>query len=309
MKLNQKICLSTLLLILFPVLAFAHGMTDGAKSMMVAGDNLDYLLLGATHMLTGYDHLLFIFGVIFFLTGFRDILKYITAFTLGHSITLVLATVLGISSNYYLIDAVIALSVCYKGFENLDGFNKYLRRPAPNLLIVIFAFGLVHGFGLSTRLQQLPLGDDGLILRILSFNVGVELGQVVALTVMLMVIAGWRRTKSFGRFATFANKGLVACGLLLLIFQLHGFGHSINLNILGFESTAQAISSPSGLNTSESLLRALNRYDKAFVERDLMTLWDLFFEDIVLYEQGGRMLAVMMLLQNIWALTFRHFCK
>lgn len=277
-----------LLMLLFPTLGFSHGVSEGAREMMVAGGNFEFLQLGALHMLSGYDHLLFIFGVIFLLTGFRDILKYITAFTLGHSITLMLATIFGITANYYLIDAVIALSVCYKGFENLDGFKKYLSLPAPNLLFVIFTFGLIHGFGLSTRLQQLPLGEEGLVMRILSFNVGVELGQVIALSIMVLIITGWRRTKSFARFSTISNRGLIAAGLALFIFQLHGFGHSSNFDLLGFESTAQAQSFSSELKTSKSLQEALNRYDVAFVDRDLMTLWELFSEDIVLYEQGGQ---------------------
>ena len=127
-----------LLLVLVPVVIFAHGISEADRQAMLAGGNLRYVWLGATHMLTGYDHLLFIFGVIFFLTGFRDIVKYITVFTLGHSITLIFATVFSISANYFLVDAVIALSVCYKGFDNLDGFKKFLGRPSPNLLLVIF---------------------------------------------------------------------------------------------------------------------------------------------------------------------------
>lgn len=132
--------------------------------------------LGAKHMLTGVDHLLFLFGVMFFLRRFGDVLKYVTAFTAGHSITLLFATLSGITANYYLIDAVIALTVCYKGFENNDGFQRHLGVRPPHLVAMVFLFGLVHGFGLSTRLQQLPLGDTGLVARILSFNAGVELG-------------------------------------------------------------------------------------------------------------------------------------
>lgn len=269
-----------------PVLALAHGIAEGDKQAMIAGGNLRYLMLGATHMLTGYDHLLFIFGVIFFLIGFRDILKYITAFTLGHSITLIFATVLGISANYYLVDAAIALSVCYKGFENLDGFKKYLGRPSPNLVVVIFGFGLIHGFGLSTRLQQLPLGETGLIMRILSFNIGVEVGQVLALAGMVAIVSGWRRTLSFNRFAGISNRGLIAAGMLLFLVQMHGFGHSINLNVFGFSTEGQARVRTSKAATSNALDKTLAAYDRAFEGRDVMALWDLFAEDIVLYEQG-----------------------
>ena len=281
-----RLGLTVMLFALLPAVALAHGISEGDSQAMLAGGNLRYMILGATHMLTGYDHLLFIFGVIFFLTGFRDIVKYITAFTLGHSITLVLATLMGISANYYLIDAVIALSVCYKGFENLDGFNRYLGRPSPNLLPVVFGFGLIHGFGLSTRLQQLPLGDDGLILRILSFNVGVEVGQILALLVMVTLISVWRRTQAFDRFSTFSNRGLVVAGLLLFLMQIHGFGHSINLDIFGFSSNPQAQLSSTDTSSSDTLAAALAEYDRAFEGRDVLALWNLFDKDIVVYEQG-----------------------
>lgn len=233
---NIKAVVAALLLVLLPAVAMAHGISEADRQAMLDGGYLRYVWLGATHMLTGYDHLLFIFGVIFFLTGFRDIVRYITAFTLGHSITLVFATVLGISANYFLVDAVIALSVCYKGFDNLDGFNRCLGRPSPNLLLVIFGFGLIHGFGLSTRLQQLPLGDSGLIGRILSFNIGVEVGQVIALAVMLLIISGWRRTRSFTQFSTVSNGGLIAAGLFLFMMQMHGYGHTTDPDSYGFST-------------------------------------------------------------------------
>lgn len=216
--------------------ALAHGISDADKARMLDGGILRYGVLGATHMLTGYDHLLFILGVIFFLTGFRDILKYITAFTLGHSITLVFATLFGISANYFLVDAVIALSVMYKGFDNVDGFRRFLDKEPPVLIYVIFAFGLVHGFGLSTRLQQLPLGDAGLLARILAFNVGVEAGQVAALVVMAALIAGWRRTSSYELFSKASNYGLIAAGALLFIMQVHGYMHTVYPDEFGFSA-------------------------------------------------------------------------
>ncbi|MFO7607391.1 MAG: HupE/UreJ family protein [Desulfurivibrionaceae bacterium] len=286
----------TAFLMLLPSLAAAHGISEGDKVAMLDGGLFRYLWLGASHMLTGYDHLLFLFGVIFFLTGFRDILKYITAFTLGHSLTLVAATLLGVSVNYYLIDAAIALSVCYKGFENLGGFRTYLGRRSPNLLWIIFGFGLIHGFGLSTRLQQLPLGDEGLLSRILSFNVGVELGQVAALAVMLLIISGWRRTRSFNRFATASNRGLVVAGVLLFLVQMHGFGHTTDLNLFGFGSTVGPGGMPHsgrGPNMaqaveSDHLREALDGYDQAFRARDVDALWQIFAKDMVLYEQGSQ---------------------
>lgn len=218
--------------------AFAHGVPEAQRQALVSGGPLRYIWLGASHMLTGYDHLLFLLGVIFFLTRFTEVVKCVTAFTLGHSITLLLATLLGVSLSYFLIDAVIALSVCYKGFENTDGFRRHLHVAPPPLLTMIFIFGLIHGFGLSTRLQQLPLGDRGLVMRILSFNLGVELGQILALLVMVLILRNWRKTESFGRFSIGANHGLVAAGLLLFLVQMHGFAHAVFPNEFGFNQDA-----------------------------------------------------------------------
>ena len=211
-----------------PVLAFAHGISDADKQRMIDGGYLQYISLGASHMLTGYDHLLFLFGVMFFLTSFKDILKFVTVFTIGHSITLTFATFYGITWNYYLIDAIIALSVIYKGFDNNGGFQKHFgMKSSPNLLAVVFGFGLLHGFGLSTRLQQLPLGEETvpMLMRILSFNLGVELGQIAALLVMVGLLAIWRKRASFQRFSYVANMGLVYAGIYLLFTQMHGFQH------------------------------------------------------------------------------------
>ncbi len=212
--------------LLLALTASAHGISDADQRGILAGGNLEYLKLGASHMLTGYDHLLFLFGVMFFLTRFGDIVKFITAFTLGHCLTLVFATLLHLKANFYLIDAVIALTVCYKAFDNLDGFRKHIGVEPPNLLGAVGLFGLIHGFGLSTRLQQLPLGHDGLVLRILSFNVGVEVGQILALTAMWVVLSSWRKTSSFQKFSKVANVALLFAGVLLLLLQLHGYQHT-----------------------------------------------------------------------------------
>lgn len=213
--------------LLLPGVVLAHGISEADKQAMLAGGYLQYAVLGAKHMLTGYDHLLFLFGVIFFLSRFRDIAKFVTAFTLGHCITLIGATFLGITWNYWLVDAVIALTVIYKGFDNNGGFQRHFGMESPNLLVAVFVFGLIHGFGLSTRLQQLPLGDDtwGILGRILSFNVGVEIGQIAALSAMLLVLAAWRRRPSFTRFSVAANTALMYAGALLLLMQLHGYSH------------------------------------------------------------------------------------
>lgn len=213
-------------LLLIGSTAWGHGMSEEDKLRILNADPFEYIDLGAVHMVTGYDHLLFIFGVIFFLSRFIDILKFITAFTIGHSITLLFATLWGIQANVYLIDAVIALTVCYKAFDNLDGFKRHLDIKPPSLLWMVFIFGLIHGFGLSTRLQDLPLGNEGLVMKILSFNLGVELGQVIALSMMLVVLAGWRKTASFAKFSKLANWLLMALGVLLLLMQLHNYQHS-----------------------------------------------------------------------------------
>lgn len=217
--------------------SFAHGISEEARQSMIEGGYLQYIWLGAEHMVTGYDHLLFLFGVIFFLTGFKDIVKFISIFTLGHSITLIFATFLGITANYWLIDAVIAISVCYKGFDNNGGFQNYLgMKKAPNLLMMVFIFGLIHGFGLSTRLQQLPLGEKGtgMLLRIVSFNVGVEFGQILALAVMLILLSSLRKLDFFKRFSKVANDGLILAGFMLLLMQLHGYLHTSNPDEFGF---------------------------------------------------------------------------
>ena len=228
-KKHMKVLLYILLTLIPASSAFAHGMTEGDKQRILDAGYFEYLLLGAKHMLTGYDHLLFLFGVIFFLTRFKDIFIFITAFTVGHCITLIAATLLRIQADYYLIDAVIALTVIYKGFDNIDGFKRYLQVKSPSLTGMVFAFGLIHGFGLSTRLQQLPLGEGGigLVLRILSFNLGVEVGQVLALAVMFLLLSGWRKTESFKVFGRAANVGLMFIGFMLFLMQLHGYQHSI----------------------------------------------------------------------------------
>ena len=215
------------LLLALPLLAVAHGISDADRQHMLDGAYLRYISLGASHMLTGYDHLLFLFGVVFFLTTFKDVAKLVTVFTIGHCITLVFATYYKITWNYYLVDAMIALSVIYKGFDNNGGFQKYFQMASPNLLAAVFGFGLLHGFGLSTRLQQLPLGDDStaMLLRILSFNVGVEVGQIAALTAMLALLAIWRKRPSFARFSFAANLAIVYAGVYLLFTQLHGYQH------------------------------------------------------------------------------------
>ncbi|KAG1707806.1 hypothetical protein GQR58_003453 [Nymphon striatum] len=222
-SLKSSKLLLPILILLVASQAFGHGMSEAEKQAIVDGGNLRYIWIGATHMLTGYDHLAFVFGIIFFLTKFKDIVKYVTAFTLGHSITLIFATFMAIKVNYFLIDAIIALSVIYIGFHNLDGFKKYLNINAPNMMAMIFGLGLIHGLGLSTRLQQLPLSEDNLLMNIISFNVGIELGQILALAVMLVLIAAFRKSDLFGAFSKVANILLMIVGALLFVMQMQGY--------------------------------------------------------------------------------------
>lgn len=230
---KQSRWLFVILLTLFASQAFGHGMSEAEKQIIIEGGNLRYIYIGATHMLSGYDHLAFVFGIIFFLTKFKDIVKYITAFTVGHSITLIIATFNAIQVNYFLVDAVIALSVCYIAFHNLDGFKKYFNVKAPNMLAMIFSLGLIHGLGLSTRLQQLPLNPDDLLMNIISFNVGIEIGQISALAVMLFVIAFFRKKEAFATFAKAANGFLIIAGAYLFMMQMHGYEHTTNAEELG----------------------------------------------------------------------------
>lgn len=220
--------LMAIVALLFVGQVLGHGMSEAEKQTIIEGGNLHYIWIGATHMLSGYDHLAFVFGIIFFLTKFKEIVKYITAFTIGHSITLILATFNAIQVNYFLVDAVIALSVCYIAFHNLDGFKKWLSIQPPNMLVMIFSLGLIHGLGLSTRLQQLPLSEDHLLMNIISFNIGIELGQISALAVMLLIMTAFRKSHSFKNFSKMANTVLIIAGAYLFLMQMHGYEHTAN---------------------------------------------------------------------------------
>ena len=210
--------------LLLPSLALAHDMTDIARERMAEGGFLNVMWTGAEHMLSGYDHLLFLLGVMFFLTRVRDIFMFVTAFTLGHTVTLIFATFAGISANHYLIDAVIAVTVAYKGFENLNGFKRWFGITAPNLLLMVFIFGLIHGFGLSARLQAVTLADDpDLLGKILIFNLGVEVGQIIALMIMAIAIRSWQQVKAWPLISQSCNAALVIAGAGLLVYQLNGY--------------------------------------------------------------------------------------
>jgi len=180
------------------------------------------IYLGAKHMVTGYDHLLFLVGVIFFLYKMEDVLVYVSLFAIGHSITLLAGVLGGIRANPYLIDAIIGFSVVYKAFENMDGFRLYVG-VQPNTKAAVLIFGLFHGFGLATKLQDFSLAREGLVANILSFNVGVEMGQVLALSAILIAFTYWRRRSGFMRHALAFNGVVMSCGLLLIGYQLSGY--------------------------------------------------------------------------------------
>lgn len=205
--------------------AQAHGVAEGDAGFLEGNEGLaigPYVYLGAKHMVTGYDHLLFLVGVIFFLYRLRDVAVYVSMFTLGHSATL-LAGVLGdIRADAHLVDAVIGFSVVYKGFDNLGGFRRFLG-VQPNAKAAVLAFGLVHGFGLATKVQELTLSREGLVGNILAFNVGVEVGQVLALGAIVLVLDLWRRHPSYLDHAFLTNVLLMAGGFTLVGHQLTGY--------------------------------------------------------------------------------------
>jgi hypothetical protein len=202
----------------------SHGVSESTVNAMADASLIDFIYFGAEHMVTGYDHILFLIGIVFFLSNYFDIFKFITAFTIAHCITLIFATFYGITANAYLIDAVIAFSVIYKGFENLDGFKKYFSINPPNLILMVFIFGLIHGFGLSTKLQEVAFASEiNLSLcQILSFNVGVEFGQIAVLIIVFPLLS-MIRGKSFDRISKISNGILVAAGIILLVYQLNGY--------------------------------------------------------------------------------------
>lgn len=205
-----------------PVLAHGIAGDDQAFLLRATGVNIGpYIYLGAKHMVTGYDHLLFLAGVIFFLYRLRDVAVYVTLFAVGHSVTLLAGVLGGLHVNSYIVDAIIGLSVVYKAFENLGGFERLGIRP--NTKAAVLIFGFFHGFGLATKLQDLAISEDGLVANMISFNVGVEIGQLLALSLILIAFTAWRATGSFLRYAYATNVALMAAGFVLIGYQLTGY--------------------------------------------------------------------------------------
>lgn len=211
--------------LLLPAPASAHNVSKRDASFVQSNRGAaiaPFLYLGAKHMVTGYDHLAFLVGVIFFLYQLKDVVLYVSLFTLGHSITLLAGVLGGIHANPYIIDAIIGFSVVYKAFDNMDGFRQFLGFQ-PNTRLAVLIFGLFHGFGLATKLQTLDLAKNGLITNILSFNVGVEIGQVLALTAVLIALSFWRTRSGFLRHAFATNTALMAIGFILTGYQIAGY--------------------------------------------------------------------------------------
>jgi len=207
------------------VAAFAHNVDKADQAFLTNNTGLQiipFIYLGAKHMVTGYDHLLFLVGVIFFLYRLKDVALYVTLFAIGHSATLLFGVLGGLHVNPYIIDAIIGLSVVYKAFDNLNGFRTVFGfEPEPRLAVLIF--GLFHGFGLATKLQDLQLSRDGLVPNMISFNVGVEIGQFLALGAILLAMNLWRTTSSFLRHAYATNVALMAAGFVLAGYQVAGY--------------------------------------------------------------------------------------
>ncbi|WP_435262699.1 HupE/UreJ family protein [Tenacibaculum sp. nBUS_03] len=222
---NKRTSLLLLMLLLIPLISFAHGVDDKTELFLLNNKGIafgPFLYIGAKHMITGYDHLLFLIGVIFFLYKTKEIITYITYFTIGHSITLLIGVMTSININIFLIDAIIALSIVYKGLDNIGGF-KTLTGKQPNTKKAVLIFGLFHGFGLASKLQEFEFDKDGLFINLLGFNLGVEVGQFLALGFILLCISFWRQYESFLKFSKITNILLMAAGFLLLGYQLTGY--------------------------------------------------------------------------------------
>ena len=220
-----RIVLAAAFAIAFAIDVSAHGVSgkDALFLQSIQGAAIGPLMyLGAKHMVTGYDHLAFLVGVIFFLYRLRDIVQYVSLFTIGHSITLLAGVLGGFRANPYIVDAIIGFSVVYKAFDNMNGFRRFFGFE-PNARLAVLVFGLFHGFGLATKLQEFSLSETGLVANIVSFNVGVEIGQVLALTGVLIALSYWRTRPGFLRHAFLTNAMLMTGGFLLVGYQVSGY--------------------------------------------------------------------------------------
>jgi hypothetical protein len=208
-----------------PGALMAHGVASGDAGYIQESSGvllMPFAYLGAKHMVTGYDHLLFLLGVIFFLYRLKDIGVYVSLFAIGHSTTLLLGVLTEVRVSSHLIDAVIGLSVVYKALDNLGAFRQWFG-VQPNTKVATLIFGFFHGFGLATKILDFEISPDGLIANLIAFNVGVEIGQLLALSAILIAMGFWRRTASFSRHAYTANVAIMAAGFVLMGYQLTGY--------------------------------------------------------------------------------------
>lgn len=224
MNTHVKTLLAALAAALIAPTVAAHGISGDDQAFLInnPGTHIGpYIYLGAKHMVTGYDHLLFLAGVIFFLYRLRDVALYVTLFAVGHSTTLLIGVLGGLHVSPYIVDAVIGLSVVYKAFDNIGGFKRIGWEP--NAKAAVLIFGFFHGFGLSTKLQDLAISEDGLVPNMLSFNIGVEIGQFLALSLILIALNAWRATGSFMRHAFVTNVAIMSAGFMLMGYQITGY--------------------------------------------------------------------------------------
>ena len=225
-RLYMLIGLSLMLIGLFGIPeALAHGITTGDKgyvSQITGVQPIPFIYLGAKHMMTGYDHLLFLLGVIFFLYRLKDVTLYVTLFAVGHVVTLLSGVLMEISISAYIIDAIIGFSVVYKALDNMGAFQRWFGFQ-PDTKIATFGFGLIHGFGLATKILEYDMSPDGFLANLIYFNIGVEIGQILALVVILIAITYWRKTNSFMKQAYSANAFMMMLGFLLMFYQITGY--------------------------------------------------------------------------------------
>ena len=220
-----RVLFAVLMTVFLTGAAVAHGVAEGDKGFIeqTSGPQIGpFLYLGAKHMVTGYDHLLFLFGVIFFLYRMKHVAAYVTLFAIGHSTTLLAGVLMGTNVSSYLVDAIIGLSVVYKALDNLGAYQRWFGFQ-PNTMAAVLIFGFFHGFGLATKLQEFDMSEQGLVANLIAFNVGVEIGQMLALGAILIAMSYWRRTSSFNRHAFTANVVLMTAGFVLFGYQLAGY--------------------------------------------------------------------------------------
>jgi hypothetical protein len=214
-----------LCLLSFSSEAVAHAVAEGDKGYIqeITGVNLiAFLYLGAKHMVTGYDHILFLFGVVFFLYKVKDIVIYVSLFAVGHSATMLMGVFFNFGINAYIIDAIIGFSIVYKALDNIGAFQRWWGIQ-PNTKVATLVFGFCHGFGLSSKILDYDISPDGLLPNLIAFNVGVEVGQLLALTAILIIMGFWRRTPSFIRYAFVANVVMMTAGFMLIGYHLTGY--------------------------------------------------------------------------------------